>query len=127
MKKILILGGNSDIGTKLIDKLIEIKDYRLHVHYNKKFQKNIDKSKVKLIKKDLLNINRKNIKIFFDNNYDIIINLVGYVSNQSFFKFDIKETQKTILINSLIPLLIIKNSIQNMIKKNMVELLTPQA
>jgi len=117
MKKILILGGNSDIGMKLIDKLIEIKDHQLHIHYNKKFQKNIDKSKVKLIKKDLLNITTKNINFFFDNNYDIIINLVGYVSNQSFFKFDIKETQKTILINSLIPLLIIKNSIQNMIKK----------
>ena len=76
MKKILILGGNSDIGMKLIDKLIEIKDHQLHIHYNKKFQKNIDKSKVKLIKKDLLNITTKNINFFFDNNYDIIINLV---------------------------------------------------
>ncbi len=117
MKKILILGGNSDIGIVLIDKLIKIKNYELHVHYNKKFPKKKYISKIKLIKKNLFDINIKKLSNSFDNDYDIIINLVGYVSNQSFSNFNIKETQKTILINSLTPLMIIKNSIQSMVKK----------
>lgn len=117
MKKILILGGNSDIGIVLIDKLIKIKNYELHVHYNKKFPKKKHTSKIKLIKKNLFKINIKKLSNSFDTDYDIIINLVGYVSNQSFSNFNIKETQKTILINSLIPLMIIKNSIQSMGKK----------
>jgi len=117
MKKVLILGGNSDIGIKLIDKLIETKNYKLHIHYNKKFPKKRYENKVKLIKKNLFDMNIKNLSKSFDNNYDIIINLVGYVSNQSFSNFSIKETQKTILINSLIPLIIIRKSIQNMTKK----------
>ena len=116
MKKVLILGGNSDIGIELIDKLIKTKNHELHVHYNKKFPKKKYVNKIKLIKKNLLNINIKNLSDSFDNNYDVIINLVGYVSNQSFLNFNIKETQKTILINSLIPFLIIKNSIKSMIK-----------
>ena len=37
----------------------------------------------------------------FDSNYDIIINLVGYISNQTFLNFDIKELQKTLKINSI--------------------------
>ena len=117
MKKVLILGGNSDIGIELIDKFIKTKNHELHIHYNKKFPKKKYGNKIKLIKKNLLNINIKNLSDSFDNNYDIIINLVGYVSNQSFSNFSIKETQKTILINSLIPLIIIRKSIQNMTKK----------
>ena len=35
MKKILILGGNSDIGKALIKKLINKKKFSIHVHYNK--------------------------------------------------------------------------------------------
>ena len=53
----------------------------------------------------------------FDKNYDVIINLVGYVSNQSFSNFSIKEIQKTILINSIIPFMVIRNSLKNMSKK----------
>ena len=52
-----------------------------------------------------------------ENDYDIIINLVGYVSDQSFFNFSLKEVNKTILINSIIPYLIIRNSLKNMIKQ----------
>mgnify|MGYP000933103122 CR=1 FL=1 len=117
MKKILILGGNSDIGLELLNNFLNDKNFLIHIHYNKKISQKIAKREIKLIKKDLSKIDSKNLNKYFDRNYDIIINLVGYVSNQSFFKLDIKETQKTILINSLIPLLIIKNSIQNMIKK----------
>jgi hypothetical protein len=36
MKKILILGGSSDIGTELLSKLLKITDVLLHIHHNKK-------------------------------------------------------------------------------------------
>ena len=118
MKKVLILGGNSDIGVQIINTLINEKKISLTVHFNKKFPNKKYKRSLSFIKKDLSKINEKNVKKIFDNNYDIIINLVGYVSNQSFQNFSLKEIQKTILINSFAPLLIIKNSIKNMKKKN---------
>ena len=118
MKKILILGGSSDIGTELLSKLLKITDVLLHIHHNKKNFKIKKNNKIKFIKKDLSNLNDKNLIKYFDNDYDIIINLVGYISNQSFLRFNLKEIQKTIMINSLIPFLIIKNSIKNMTRKN---------
>ena len=57
MKKILILGGSSDIGIKLISKL-NIEKYILHLHYNT--SKNI-KGVPKEITK--IKINLKDIKI----------------------------------------------------------------
>ena len=116
MKKILILGGNSDIGIKLIDRLLEQNNFEMHIHYNKKIPHIKTKCKIKLIKKNLFYLNIKNINNYFDNNYDIIINLIGYVTKQSFLNLNIKEIQKTILINSLIPFLIIKNSLKSMVK-----------
>ncbi len=116
-KKILILGGNSDIGIKIIDKLINDKGISLDIHFNKNFPKKSYKKKLNLIKKDLFKINERNVKIHFDNDYDVIINLVGYVSDQSFQKFSLKEIQKTILINSFVPFLIIRNTLKNMEKK----------
>jgi len=118
MKKILILGGSSDIGTELLSKLLKITDVLLKIHHKKKNFKIKKNNKIKFIKKDLSNLNDKNLIKYFDNDYDIIINLVGYISNQSFLRFNLKEIQKTIMINSLIPFLIIKNSIKNMTRKN---------
>ena len=60
--------------------------------------------------------NYKNTLKKFDRNYDIIINLVGYINNKSFEKFTIESLEKTLRINTLIPLLIIKQSIKKMIK-----------
>lgn len=117
MKKILILGGNSDIGIQLLNNIIDYGDFIIHVHYNKKFLKIWKSPKIKLIKKDLNLVNKKNLNKIFDNNYDVIVNLVGYVSKQNFSNFDVKEVQKTILINSLIPFMIIRNSLKNMLKK----------
>ena len=118
MKKILILGGNSDIGIELLKKLLKTNNFEIHLHFNKKFLIKNLKKEVKLIKIDLNNINSKTLKKEFDSNYDIIVNLIGYISNQTFLNFDIKELQKTLKINSIIPLMIIRNSLNNMIKKN---------
>jgi len=119
IKKVLILGGSSDIGLELAKNFIDKKYYELHLHYNfnSKILK-LFKHKCNFIKADLSDSNnQKNLKKF-DNNYDIIINLTGYISNQSFENFKIKEFYKTINANSLIPLLIIRNSLNNMKKKN---------
>ena len=117
MRKALILGGNSDIGIKVIEKLIEDKDLLLSIHYNRFPPKLKFKKKINFIKKNLFDVNEKNINKIFENDYDIIINLVGYVSDQSFFNFSLKELNKTISINSIVPYLIIRNSLKNMIKK----------
>ena len=116
MKKILIIGGNSDIGLELLNSFLNDKNFLVHIHYNKKISQKNSKKNIRLIKKDLSKIDGKNLNKYFDSNYDIIINLVGYVSNQSFSNFSIKEVQKTILVNSLIPFMIIRNSLKNMLK-----------
>ena len=53
MKKLLILGGNSDIGIQLLRNVIDDGNFIIHVHYNKKFSKSFEHPNIKLIKKDL--------------------------------------------------------------------------
>ena len=87
MKKILILGGSSDIGVDLISKLISDQNI-IHAQYNSnkpKF-KNKNLKFIKLNLKNLINLDKK-----IDNDYDIIINLVGYIEKSSFSKFDLEK------------------------------------
>mgnify|MGYP000108831821 CR=1 FL=1 len=69
-----------------------------------------------MIKADLSASNYKNTLKKFDKNYDIIVNLVGYINNRSFEKFTIESLEKTLRVNSFIPLLIIRMSLTKMIK-----------
>jgi len=118
-KKILILGGNSDIGIEVAKNFLNEKIYDLNIHYNSNI-KNLKKLKFKcrFIKSNFSDHNQEKILKKFNNNYDIIINLVGHISNQSFENFKIKEFFKTISVNSLLPLLIIRKSLNNMKNKN---------
>ena len=117
-KKVLILGGSSDIGIELVSLFLNKDGYKvnLHFHSNSKTVKNL-KEKCNLIKADLSALNYKNILKKFDDDYDIIINLVGYINRKSFEQFKIESLEKTLRINSFIPLLIIRMSIKKMIKK----------
>ena len=117
-KKVLILGGSSNIGLELAKKFLKNKFYDLHLHYHSNLKSLKDfKFKCHLIKADLSNLNYKSILKKFDNNYDIIINLVGYINNKSFEKFTIKTLQKSLTVNSIMPMLIIRMSLNKMIEK----------
>ena len=93
-------------------------DYILDLHYSsnlkplKKYSKNCNIIKADLSKKDTKKILKK-----FKNNYDIIVNLVGHINNKSFENFLVSSLEKTLRINSIVPLLIIRKSLNNMKKK----------
>lgn len=114
-RKVLIIGGSSDIGIELVKIFLIKKNYNVHIHYNsnyfnvKKFSKNC-----KLIKADLSSTNyKKNLKKF-NNNYDIVVNLIGYISGKSFEEFNLKTIEKTLRANSFLPLMIIRKSLKKM-------------
>ena len=71
MKKVLILGGNSDIGIKVAEKLVNDKNLILSIHYNKSVPKINKRKNVRLIKKNLISINQKNVSKFFKNVRDV--------------------------------------------------------
>jgi 3-oxoacyl-[acyl-carrier protein] reductase len=117
-QKVLILGGSSDIGLELTKKFLNKKNYNVDLHYysNSKIVINL-KHKCKFIRANLSTNDSKSIIKKFDDNYDIIVNLVGYISGKSFEKFSVKSIEKTLRINSLIPMLIIRKSLKSMKKK----------
>lgn len=117
-RKALILGGSSTIALN-IQKLLLKKNLSLHVHYNDNKPEIFEnkKNKIKYIKANFKNYTTSKILSKFENDYDIIINLVGYIKNETFDNLSVRNFQDSILINSLIPFLIIKKSLGHM-KKN---------
>lgn len=118
MKKILILGASSDIGTELIKLLQSNKSLIPILHYNEniKFYKKYFK-KFQLIKSNFKSDSFDSIDKTFSNDYDIIVNLIGYIDNVSFKNFNLDNIFETLKINSIIPMMIIRKSLQHMIKK----------
>ena len=117
-KKVLILGGSSNIGIELAKIFIKKKLYKINLHYNSN-SKNFKSfgSKCNFIKADLSNSNYKKILKRFHDDYDIIINLTGYISGNTFEKYNLNSLEKTLRANSHMPLLIIRKSLKKMIKK----------
>ena len=123
LHNILILGGSSDIGSELINFLPKKSNLFLHSN-KKKISKSSSISKFNSFKNiicdfdmDTINL-EKELKKIFNQNYDIIVNLVGYIDNKKFTNTSIFETINSIKINFLIPMLIIKNNLNYMTKKN---------
>ncbi len=124
-KKILILGGSSDIGKELIIKFLN-NGYNVTAHYSKNkknligikkkyknlliFKSNFDKISNKKIG-DLLKKSQLNRK-------DIIINLIGFIDNKSFENYNLDDLINSLKVNALIPNLIVRKNIKHMLKKN---------
>ena len=121
LKKILILGGSSDIGISLLD-LIDENNYKIYVHYKTK-NPNTSKKKLNFLKKDFSKISIQNSNKFFSSfkNFDIIVNLIGYLDNKSFQNSNYKDIIKSLNSNFLSQLMIYKYSINYMKKKNLGE------
>lgn len=117
MKKILILGGSSDIGLSLVKILSSNQNNLIHLHYFKKKIEQKYSKNIKLIKADFSKIQNNKLKKIFDKDYDVIINLIGYINNISYSNFNFENFFKTIRINCVVPLMIIRNSLKNMVKK----------
>ena len=114
-KKILILGASSTIGLSLIKLLVKKNNYNLNLHYfkNYNFLKKYNKI-CNLIKLDFALSSISEIENKFDNNYDIIINLIGYIDNNTFKNFTIEKMHQSLKINSILPWIIIRMSMQHM-------------
>jgi 3-oxoacyl-[acyl-carrier protein] reductase len=123
IKNALILGASSDIGIELIHLLLK-KKYQViaHCNNNSKILIKISKTNEQLtiIKKDFNKLNDNNIENFCKNklkqNFSIYINLIGYVDNKSFKKTSLKNLQKIISINALIPMIILRHVLKKMVK-----------
>jgi 3-oxoacyl-[acyl-carrier protein] reductase len=121
-KKVLILGGSSDIGVEL-SKLFIKKGWSVTVHYsgnNLNFFKKFKNNKIQYLKMNFLTIRnfKKNLSIFTKEKYDSVINLIGYINNKSFNKMEIGDLHQTFQVNTFVPLLIQRNILNSMIKQN---------
>ena len=122
-KKILILAGSSDIGTKLVENLLK-DGWFVVAHYasnNQKLNKLKNKN-LKTIKLNFKNINEKNyskkINIFFKYRFDAYVNLVGYIDNKSLKNTSLKNLFEIFKINTFLPLLIMNRLIESMLKNS---------
>ena len=124
MKKVLILGGSSDIGLKVATIFLK-RNWFVTAHYfkNKKQLIFLRKSykNLKLTKCDFSKISNSNInniiKKKFNSKYDSVINLVGYIDNKSFKNTSLKSVSSSLMINAIIPTFINRNIINLMLKK----------
>ena len=118
LKKILIIGGSSDIGSSLIDELIKNRANIIYVHYNtKKFKNKKNLKQIKYIKSNFLKEDVNKILDKFESDYDVVINLTGYIKSETFEKASYNSILESISVNSLIPNLIIKKSLSHMKKQ----------
>ena len=118
-RKVLILGGSSDIGIEVINILLK-KDWSITAHYNsnlnslKRFE-----GKINLIKFDFKNDKNveKKINKKFKGNFHSIINLIGYIDNKSYKNTNYKSLIKTLTINAILPSFVIRKAIPFMLKE----------
>ena len=117
INKVLILGASSDIGHESIKYYLK-NNWKVFGHFNKNNLK-IKNKNLTQFKLDFLspskNIENK-IKKLKKVKFDAIINLVGYIDNKTFLNFKIKDLEKSIRVNSIVPMYIIKELSSFMVK-----------
>ena len=121
-KHVLILGGSSDIGIEIIKNFLSL-NWNITAHFfknKKKLQTLAKKEKnIKIINFNFANYKNPNYEksMFkkFNEKYDSIINLVGYIDNKSFENTNLKSMFKSLAINALAPILIEKKLVKKML------------
>lgn len=109
LKKILLIGGSSKLGTSLIKKL-NPKDYEIHCTFNKT-KKIRDNSRISAYKLDLTKSKeQKKFLTRVECNFDTIIFLSAVLKGKSLSNFNSKEIQDNISVN-LISQIILLNLI----------------
>lgn len=122
-KHILVLGGSSDIGVVTI-KILLNKGWKVTAQYSSNKAKLVNlkiNNTLELVKMDFTKANDGNcekiLKNKFNNKFDSFLNLVGYIDNKSFMNFDLKSAIRSVKVNAIIPMLIVKKVIKNMLKQ----------
>ena len=123
MKKVLILGGSSDIGIEVVKKFLNL-NWSVQAHYFKNKKKLVDLKKknkhLKIIKLNFSDYNKKNfenkLKNKFNSNFDSFINLIGYTDGKSYDSTKLKDITKVLTINTFIPIIVQKILLKKMIK-----------
>ncbi len=121
-KHVLILGGSSDIGTEVVENFLRLGwNVTAHFFKNKKKLYTLKKNSknLNIVKFNFANYNNTNIEKLmvkkFNEKYDSIINLIGYVDNKGFENTNLNSILKSITINALIPILIEKMLVKRML------------
>ena len=121
-KHVLILGGSSDIGTEVVENFLRLGwNVTAHFFKNKKKLYTLKKNSknLNIIKFNFANYNNTNIEKLmvkkFNEKYDSIVNLIGYVDNKGFENTNLNSILKSITINALMPILIEKMLVKRML------------
>ena len=121
-KKVLILGGSSDIGIEVIKKFLKNK-WVVVAHYSKNNHelKKIKNKNLKIFKYDLRDI--YNFEKFLNknslfNDINSFISLTGYINSANFSKIKIIDFYDHINVNYLSNLIILKKILPKMKKNN---------
>ena len=100
------------------------KNWRVTAQYSSNSRRLINLKKfgaLKIVKLNFNKINEKNYKKIlkknFNEKYDSFLNLIGYIDNKSFSTFNLESAIKSISINAIIPMLIVKKIIGKMLKQ----------
>ena len=120
-KHILILGGSSDIGMEVVNLFLKL-NWEITAHFFK------NKKKLEILKKKSNNLNlikfdfskhsngiEKIISKKFNKKYDSIINLVGYTDNKGFENTNLNSILRSLIANSILPILIEKHCVKKML------------
>ena len=117
LKKVLILGASSDIGLATVNYYLK-NNWHVFGHYNKNNFKSKNKN-LDLFKLDFLASSKiidNKIKILKKIKFDAIINLVGFIDNKSLSNFKIKDLERSLRVNSIVPIYIIKKLVPSMVR-----------
>jgi NAD(P)-dependent dehydrogenase (short-subunit alcohol dehydrogenase family) len=122
IKKVLILGGSSDIGIEVVKVFLQLQwEVTAHFFKNKKKLEILKKKskKFNLIKFDFLNYKNLNVEKLivkkFNENYDSVINLVGYIDNKGFENTNLKSILNSLAANAVLPILVEKMLVKKML------------